>query len=232
MANDLPPGAAHRSSTCDPRCGWPRSTLAWEERSCTDQKPAVLVQASGIGYYGARDDERVAEDCAPGDDFLARLASDEWEPSTAPVEEMGVRRVIARSAAVLDRNDGALPRAMLPFRFFVGGPVGGGRQWLSWIHKTDEVAAIRFLIENVSASGPFNLSAPNPIRNADFGRMLGHVMGRPYYFPVPSVALKLAFGELSSVLLTGQPAVPQRLLDLGFEFQFPTAEAALRDLLG
>jgi uncharacterized protein (TIGR01777 family) len=120
---------------------------------------------------------------------------------------------------------------MLPFRLFVGGPIGSGKQWLSWIHLADHVAAIRFLIENEEASGPFNLAAPNPLRNADFGRVLGRVMGRPYYFPVPAIALKLAFGELSSVLLEGQRVSSQRLVDLGFSIQFPTAEEALKDLL-
>ena len=202
-----------------------------EAVSQAEQKPAVLIQASGIGYYGFHGDEWLAEDAAPGDDFLARLASDEWEPSTAPVEEMGVRRAIIRTGAVLDRNEGALPSAMLPFRLFVGGPVGSGKQWLSWIHLADEVAAIRFLIENEEASGPFNLSAPNPLTNAAFGRVLGRVMGRPFYFPVPGFVLKLAFGELSTVLLEGQRVLPQRLLDMGFAFQFPDAEDALRNLL-
>ena len=199
--------------------------------SQTDQKPAALIQSSGIGYYGFSGDEWLAEDAAPGDDFLARLASDDWEPSTAPVEEMGVRRAIIRTAAVLDRDKGALPSAMLPFRMFVGGPVGSGKQWLSWIHLADEVAAIRFLIENEQATGPFNLAAPNPLTNADFGRVLGRVMNRPYYFPVPGPVLKLAFGELSSVLLEGQRVRPNRLLDMGFAFRFPDAEDALRDVL-
>jgi hypothetical protein len=202
-----------------------------EAVSQADQKPDVLIQASGIGYYGFGGDEWLTEDAASGDDYLARLASDDWEPSTVPVEEMGVRRVIIRTAAVLDRNGGALPSAMLPFRLFVGGPVGSGKQWLSWIHLADEVAAIRFLMANQEASGPFNLAAPSPLRNADFGRVLGRVMGRPFYFPVPSFALKLALGELSSVLLEGQRVSSQRLIDLGFSFQFPDAESALRDLL-
>lgn len=202
-----------------------------EAVSQADQKPAVLIQASGIGYYGFHGDERLAEDAAPGGDFLARVAGDDWEPSTAPVEEMGVRRAIIRTGAVLDRNEGALPSQILPFRLFVGGPVGSGKQWLSWIHLADEVTAIRFLIDSEQASGPFNLAAPNPLTNADFGRVLGRVMGRPYYFPVPSFALRLAFGELSGVLLNGQRALPQRLLDMGFAFRFPEAEDALRDLL-
>jgi uncharacterized protein (TIGR01777 family) len=195
------------------------------------QKPGVVIQSSGIGYYGAREDEKLTEDAQPGDDFLARLASGDWEPSTEPVEEMGVRRVIARTAAVLDADEGALPRLMLTFRLFVGGPMGSGKQWLSWIHLQDEVRALRFLIENQEAKGPFNLSAPNPLTNAQFSKVLGRVMDRPSYLPVPGFAMKMAFGEVTSVLLEGQRAVPQRLLDLGFAFHFPDAEAALRDLL-
>jgi hypothetical protein len=184
-----------------------------------------------VGYYGFRGDEKVAEDAAPGDDFLARLASDDWEPSTEPVEEMGVRRVVIRTAPVLDATEGALPSMMLPFRFFVGGPMGSGKQWLSWIHIQDEVAAIRFLIDHQEASGPFNLSAPNPMTNADFSRELGRAMGRPSFVPVPGFAMKLAFGEVTSVLLEGQRAIPERLQDLGFEFRFPDAGAALENLL-
>jgi uncharacterized protein (TIGR01777 family) len=196
------------------------------------QKPGVVVQASGIGYYGFRGDELIAEDGQPGDDFGARLASQEWEPATAAVEGMGVRWVVMRTAPVLDADEGSLPRMLLPFRLFVGGPMGSGKQWLSWIHLHDYVRAVRFLIENRAAHGPFNLVAPEPLTNAEFGRTIGRVMGRPYYLPVPGFALKLAFGEVADVLLYGQRAIPQRLLDLGFEFRFPDAESALRDLLG
>ncbi len=202
-----------------------------EAISQASQKPAVVIQSSGVGYYGFRGDEKVAEDAPPGDDFLARLASDDWEPSTAPVEEMGVRRVVIRTAAVLDATEGALPSMMLPFRFFVGGPMGSGKQWLSWIHILDQVAAIRFLMDHKEASGPFNLSAPTPMTNADFSRELGRAMGRPSFVPIPGFAMKLAFGQVTSVLLEGQRAIPERLQELGFEFRFPDAGAALEDLL-
>ncbi len=202
-----------------------------EAVSQAGQKPGVLIQSSGVGYYGFRGDEKLTEDAEAGDDFLAKLAADDWEPSTAAVEEMGVRRAIIRTAAVLARDEGALPFLMLPFRLFVGGPVGGGKQWLSWVHLADEVAAIRFLIENAGARGAFNLSAPNPLTNADFGRVLGRVMNRPYYLPVPSFALKLAFGEVTSVALQGQRVIPQRLMEMGFTFRFAEAEEALKDLL-
>jgi uncharacterized protein (TIGR01777 family) len=194
-------------------------------------KPDVVIQASGVGYYGFRGDEEVAEDGEPGDDFLGRLAAEEWEPSTAPVEAMGVRHVVTRNGVVLDPHTGILPTLMLPFRLFVGGPLGSGKQWLSWIHLADEVAGIRFLIEHGSASGPFNLTSPNPLTNAGFARTLGRVMGRPSFFQVPAFALKLTLGEVSDAVLEGQRAIPKRLLDLGFTFRFPDAEAALRDLL-
>jgi uncharacterized protein (TIGR01777 family) len=195
------------------------------------QKPRVVIQASGIGVYGAHGDEEVAEGAATGRDFLAGFAAREWEPSTASVEEMGVRRAVVRSAVVLSRHDGALRPMLLQFRLFAGGPIGSGRQWLSWIHPKDEAAAIRFLIENPAASGPFNLVAPRPATNAEFARTLGRAMRRPSWLPIPGFAMKLAFGEVADLLLTGQRGVPRRLLELGYRFLFPDLEGALRDIL-
>ncbi|MCX7854808.1 MAG: TIGR01777 family oxidoreductase [Anaerolineae bacterium] len=195
------------------------------------QKPAVVVQASGIGYYGPHGDEEVAENFAPGEDFLGRLAV-EWEASTAPVERLGVRRVVIRTGVVLSREGGALPRLVLPFRFFLGGPLGSGRQWVPWIHITDEARAIRFLLEKEDARGPYNLAAPHPVTNRELARALGHVLRRPAWFPVPAPALRLVLGEMSAVLLTGQRATPKRLLGEGFIFQFPEVGPALQNLLG
>ena len=192
-------------------------------------KPRVVVQASGVGYYGPRGDEELTEEASPGQDFLARTAI-EWEASTAPVESLGVRRAIIRSGAVFSTKGGALPRLLLPFRLFVG-PFGTGRQWFPWIHIADEVRAIRLLIENDSARGPFNLVAPDLLTNAEFSRVLGRVMRRPALIRVPAFALRLPLGEMSIVLLEGQRAVPRRLQDSGFTFRFPKAEVALRDLL-
>jgi hypothetical protein len=199
--------------------------------SQASKKPGAVIQSSGVGYYGPHGDEVLTEEASPGNDFLARLAHEQWEPSTAAVEDMGVRRVIIRSGVVLDAKQDALPRMLLPFRLFAGGRIGSGRQWHSWIHLADEAAAIRFLIENKEASGPFNLAAPNPLTNAELARVLGRVLGRPVWFPVPAFAMKLAFGELSNVLLEGQRVVPERLLAFGFGFRFPDAETALPDLL-
>ena len=193
------------------------------------RKPAVVVQASAVGYYGPHGDEEVTEETPPGSDFLARLAV-EWEASTAPVESWGVRRVLIRTTPVLSLKEGALPRMVLPFRYFVGGPLGSGRQWFPWIHVADEAAAIRFLMERPDASGPYNLTAPQSLTNAQFSKILGRVMGRPSLIPTPALALRLIFGEMSTVLLDGQRAVPRRLQSLGFAFRFPDAETALRDL--
>lgn len=195
-------------------------------------KPAVLVQASGVGYYGYHGDESLTEGAGPGDDWAARFVAEEWEPSSAPVEEMGVRRVVARTGVVLSTEDGALPRLLLPFRLYVGGPMGSGKQWTSWIHLRDEVRALCFLIEAEEARGAFNLTAPNPITNGELARLIGRTMGRPSFIPVPGFAMRLAFGEVADVVLKGQRAVPDRLLDLGFQFDYPEAGAALKELLG
>ena len=194
------------------------------------QKPGVVIQSSGTNYYGPHGDEVLTEESPPGNDFLARLCVD-WEGSTAAVEAMGVRRAITRSGVVLSREAVAFRRLVLPFRFFIGGPLGNGRQWLPWIHIADEIAAVRFLIDNPSASGPFNLTAPDTITNRRLAQLIGQVLNRPAILPVPALALRLALGEMSTVVLDGQRVIPARLQDLGYTFRFPEAEAALRDLL-
>ena len=195
-------------------------------------KPRVVIQASAVGFYGFGRDEIFTEDCPAGDDYLARLAAEDWEPSTAAVEDEGVRRAIVRSGIVLSSEHGALPRLLLPYRLFVGGPMGTGRQWLSWIHPLDQSEAIRFLIENEEAKGPFNMTAPDPKTNAEFGKTIGRILGRPSLVPLPGMALRLALGEVSSVVLEGQRVVPKHLQEMGFEFRFQDAESALRDVLG
>ena len=192
--------------------------------------PATLIQSSAVGYYGPGGDETMTEQTSAGEDFLARVCFD-WEASTAEVEAMGVRRVVIRTGVVLSAQGGALPRMTLPFRLFAGGPLGSGKQYFPWIHIADEVAAIRFLLENEKASGPYNLAAPNPPRNREFVRDLGRAMGRPSLLPTPSFALQALFGEMSTVLLDGQRAVPARLQEDGYEFIFPETVAALRDLV-
>jgi uncharacterized protein (TIGR01777 family) len=195
------------------------------------RRPRVVVQSSAVGYYGPRGDDLVTEDTPPGTDFLARVCVD-WEASTAEVETLGVRRVIIRTGLVLSADGGLLPLVALPFRFFVGGPLGSGRQWMPWIHIADHVAAVRFLIEREGAQGPWNLTAPTPVTNAEFSRALGRVLRRPSFMRVPALPLRLALGELADLLLLGgQRAVPARLQQEAFSFTYTEIERALRDLL-
>lgn len=195
-----------------------------------DSKPSLLIQSSAIGYYGTHKDDRIINEAAPaGHDFLADVCR-QWEDVTAPVEGMGVRRVILRTGVVLDRSEGVLPRQSLPFKLFAGGPVGSGRQWLSWIHIKDMVAAIQFLLEHDEAAGVFNLSAPGPVTNAAFGNALGRAMGRPSFIPAPGFALQLLFGEAATLILDGQRVVPERLQELGFKFEFPEVQGALKEI--
>jgi uncharacterized protein (TIGR01777 family) len=200
-----------------------------EAISAATNKPRALIQASAVGYYGPRKAELLPENAAPGSDFLAQVCFD-WEASTAAAEQQGVRRCVARTGIVLSNEGGAWPRIVLPFKLFAGGQIGSGKQYWPWIHIDDEVGAIRFLIENQEAKGIFNLSAPEPLSNKEFAAKLGNVMNRPALFPVPSIALKTLFGEMSTVLLDGQRAVPTHLQALGYNFKFPTAEAAFKDL--
>ena len=194
-------------------------------------KPKVVAQASGIGYYGPHGNEVLDEASPCGEDFLSDVAC-QWEDSTKPVETIDVRRVVIRTGGVLEREGGMLPRLLLPFRLFVGGPLGGGRAWFSWIHRDDEVAAIRFLIEKEDAQGVFNLTAPEPLIMRDFCRLLGQVTRRPSWLPVPGFILRLLLGEMAeALLLSGQRVLPKRLQESGFEFKYPTAETALRAIL-
>jgi uncharacterized protein (TIGR01777 family) len=195
------------------------------------QKPVVIIQASGINYY-ATGDGIVTEETPVGEGFLPHVCADCWEISTEPVESLGVRRVIIRTGPVLHPRSGPLPPMVLQSKLFLGGPLGSGQQWFSWIHPADVVAGIRFLIDDPDAMGPYNLCAPNPITNAEFSEILGRVLRRPYLLPVPAFTLKLLFGEMSSTLLLGVRAVPARLQSMGYAFRFPEAETALRDLLG
>lgn len=193
-------------------------------------KPRVLVQSSAVGYYGIHGDEILTEQSPPGNDFLASVCVD-WENSTAVAEGMGVRRAVYRTGLVLGRRGGVLPLMSLPFQFFVGGKLGSGKQWMSWIHLADEVAALKFLIMAEAARGAFNLTSPNSVRNADFSSALGKAMGRPAAIPVPAFAMKIPFGEMAELmLLNGQRVVPERLAKLGFQFRFPTIQAAFQEL--
>ncbi|NCP86667.1 MAG: TIGR01777 family protein [Anaerolineae bacterium CG_4_9_14_3_um_filter_57_17] len=200
--------------------------LAFEKVS---PRPRVYLQASGVGYYGPRGLEPLNEDVPAGNDFLANIAL-QWETSTRLLDSMGVRRAIIRTGLVLDAHGGVLPLMALPVRLFAGGPIGDGKQGISWIHLQDEVRAIRFLLENDQARGAFNLTAPNPLSNAHFMRALAQTLHRPHWLPVPAFAMRLALGEMSALLLTGQYVIPQKLVNLGFGFNFESARDALNNI--
>ncbi len=194
------------------------------------QQPRVVIQSSAVGYYGPRGAEEIGEEASAGSDFLAGICKD-WEASTAELDSLGIRRVITRTGVVLDKHGGALPRMVMPVKMFIGGPLGNGQQYFPWIHLQDEVAAMRWLIDNPNAHGVYNLSAPQPLTNKEFTQAIGKVLGRPTFMPVPAFAVKMLFGEMSSLVLDGQREVPQRLLKEGFRFKFTDAAAALRDVL-
>ncbi len=198
--------------------------------AAAEPRPDVLLQGSAVGYYGPRGAEELTEESGSGGDFLARICR-QWEEASAGVEDLGVRRAVLRTGVVLAREGGALPKMLLPFRLFAGGPVGNGRQYMPWIHLVDEVGAIRFLLESPGAAGPFNLTAPEPLTNKRFSRILGRVLRRPSFMPAPAFALKLALGEMSKILLEGQRALPRRLEEAGYRFRFRGLEEALRDLV-
>lgn len=196
----------------------------------TAKPPSVFIQASAIGYYGSSETEVFTEESPPGSGFLADVCV-EWESSTAAVTRNGVRRVVIRSAIVLNANEGALNRLIFPFKLFVGGSLGNGKQWFPWIHPIDETRAIRFLLENEKAEGAFNLVAPNLLKNAKLADVIGSTLNRPSLVPVPGFALRIALGEVSTMVLEGQRAIPKRLQNLGFTFQFPDIEPAMQDIL-
>jgi len=194
-------------------------------------KPKTLIQASAVGYYGVdTGDQDLTEDSPRGEDFLARVC-EQWEAVTQPVETLGVRRVVVRLGVVLSMHGGALPRQILPFRFFVGGPIGSGQQWFPWVHIEDVVHAITFLIRKENANGIYNLTAPDLNRNEEFTQQLGELMRRPAIFRAPAFALKIAFGEAASLLLAGQKVYPQKILELGYPFRFGYINEALKNLL-
>jgi len=194
-------------------------------------KPGVLIQASGIGYYGDRGDEILDESASRGSGYLAELA-EQWEASVQDVAGMGIRLVVIRTGVVIGKGGGFLTKVMLPFRFFLGGHQGSGNQWLPWIHLQDEVGAIQFLIENKDLSGVFNLTAPDPVTSKEFFKTIGRVIRRPSWFHVPGFVLKLLLGEMAKeLILSGQRAIPGNLTQAGFEFRFAKLEAAIQDIL-
>jgi hypothetical protein len=193
-------------------------------------RPRAFVQFSGINYYGLNGPGVADESVAAGHDFLSQLTI-RWEAATKGVEQFGVRWIAARHAIVLDGHGGLLPLMTLPLRLFVGGRLGSGRQAVPWIHLSDQVRAVRFLLENGEARGVYNLVAPTPTSNDEFMRALASVLRRPYWLTVPEFLVRLVLGEMGGLVLEGRYSRPKRLLDLGFHFEFPTIQFALKDIL-
>jgi uncharacterized protein (TIGR01777 family) len=189
----------------------------------------ALLSTSAVGYYGFTADDELDETSPPGSDFLAALARD-WEAEASKARDKGVRVAITRFGVVLGKS-GALPQMIRPFRFFVGGPLGKGKQWFSWIHIDDLCRAAHFVITSQEISGPVNFTAPGPVRNRDLARAIGKVLRRPSIMPAPAFMIQLLMGEFGSVILTGQRVVPRLLQAQGFKFRFAEIESALENLL-
>jgi hypothetical protein len=192
------------------------------------ERPNVLISQSGAGWYGHRGDEPLDESHPAGDDFLAQVTAD-WEAEARRAEELGVRVVVNRTGVVLSPSGGALEKMMPFFKLGIGGPVAGGRQYVPWVHLDDVVGAIMFELDTEAASGPVNVTSPEPATNRDLSKALGRVLHRPAIAPVPALAVKALYGEMSDIVTTGQRAVPARLTELGYSFRRPRLEDALRD---
>lgn len=199
--------------------------------ACGDTRPSTLVSASAVGYYGPHGDELVTEQTPPGSDFLAGVCV-AWEREALAASELGIRVALVRTGVVLDADGGALEKMLPPFKLGAGGPVAGGRQYMPWIHLDDVVGIYLAALDNESWTGPVNASAPEPVTNRAFSKALGRVLHRPAIAPVPAFAIKLLYGEMSEIVTTGQRAVPERTLELGYSFAFPDLEPALAKALG
>ena len=194
-------------------------------------RPAVLVSASAVGYYGSRGDETLTEESAPGTGFLPEVCL-AWEEAARRFEGLGIRTARVRIGIVLAREGGALVRMLPLFRLGAGGPIGSGRQWMSWIHVDDLTDLLLFALHEDRAAGPLNGTAPGPVTNAVFAATLGSVLRRPAIVPAPGVALRVVLGEMATLVLDGQRVLPGRARELGFPFRYPSLEGALRQILG
>jgi uncharacterized protein len=196
-----------------------------------EPRPAALVSGSASGYYGPHGDERVGEDAPAGDDFLAAV-SVAWEREAMEAEGLGMRVVIVRTGIVLDADSGALATMLTPFKLGVGGPVAGGRQYMPWIHREDEIGLLLAALDNPGFSGPVSGSAPEPATNRDFSRALGRALHRPAFAPIPAAAIKVLYGDMSQIVVKGVRMVPDRAAELGYTFRHPDLDEALRSTLG
>ena len=196
-----------------------------------EPRPAALVSGSASGYYGPHGDERVGEDAPAGDDFLAAV-SVAWEREAMEAEGLGMRVAIVRTGIVLDADSGALATMLTPFKLGVGGPVAGGRQYMPWIHREDEIGLLLAALDNPGFSGPVNGSAPEPATNRDFSRALGRALHRPAFAPIPAAAIKVLYGDMSQIVVKGVRMVPGRAGELGYTFRHPDLDEALSSTLG
>jgi uncharacterized protein len=191
----------------------------------------VLVNSSAIGYYGPRGEEELTENDPPGNDMMAQLCVD-WEKAARGAEATGARVAIVRTGVVLDKEGGALPQMLKPFKTIgIGGPVGSGKQWVSWIHQADIVGIFLSALDRSEAAGPINGTAPNPVTNKELAKAQGRALHRPAFLPAPGFMLRLALGEVATVVTTGQRVLPKKAFGLGYAFEFPTIDSALADVL-
>jgi len=197
----------------------------------TAAPPTTFISASGVGYYGDRGSEVLTEDSPPGSDFLAQLCVD-WEAEARRAERPGTRVVLLRSGIVIEKGGGALPQMMRPFRFFAGGPLAGGRQYMSWVHRHDWSEMVRWIVETPEIAGAVNVTAPHPVTNAEFSRALGRALRRPSLAPVPRFALTIVLGEMAAAVLASQRALPTRAQSAGYHFRYPEIDIAFRGIFG
>jgi len=195
------------------------------------RKSRTLINGSAVGYYGFRADEGLGEDAAPGNDFLAGVVG-EWESEAKKAEALGARVVMIRTGLVLDAGGGALGQMVPFFKFYIGGPLGSGRQWFSWVHRDDYVEAVLFVMGHQELAGPVNVCSPCPIRNRELAAALGRAVGRPSWLRAPGFAVRFILGEFGTVVLNGQRVLPRKLLDHGFVFRYPDIDGALGQILG
>ena len=210
------------------RLGPTRQLVSYIEQA--DHKPRVMISGSAIGYYGAHGSEKVSEDSSCHDEFAHRLCL-AWEAEAMAAEKHGVRVCILRTGLVLEADGGLLARLLPPFKMGLGGRMGNGNHYMPWIHRQDLLNIIYFLMQREDLSGAFNGTAPTPVRNGTFSRILAGTLKRPLLMPLPAFTLRLVFGEMSEMLLTGARVVPERLLQNGFEFQYKTLRPALQQIL-
>jgi uncharacterized protein len=195
------------------------------------EPPPAFISGSAVGYYGDRGAEPLTENSSAGTDFLARLCVD-WEAEAQRAARTGVRIVTLRTGLVLEKSEGVLKQMMLPFRFFAGGPLGSGRQYMPWVHRHDWVEMVRWLVETPAVEGPVNVTAPHPVTNAEFARALGRALRRPALLPAPGFAMKMVLGEMATAALAGQNAMPAKALRHGYHFRYPEIEIAFRGIFG